>query len=394
MTAARIVVYGGYGVFGRRVVEDLLTHTEAEITIAGRHPRRVERGTGTERTRSESPFPRVTAVYSDLRDLESVVRTIRGAKAVILAAGPFQGLPLTVLEGAMKEGAPYLDLSDSREYVRRVYKCEYEIVRAGISAFTGLSTLPGISSVLVEKMRVHFDTLQAIRMFMSPGNRNPRGIATIQSIMTYVGRPISIVRNGNPEFVAGWSGAERVEFPAPVGERTTYFCDVPDYDLFPKFFGARTVEFRAGLELPVLNRGLEWLGRIRPAAPFVGERWFVRLMVLASQMLAGFGTPHGGLLVTVEGTRAGKGDRPRQKSSGLEGSPLADSEPVPFSVSAAVITERDGPQVPAAPAGIVAARLLRGVVSPPGIVPVHRWIHPDEFLAELRSRGISVLPVQ
>jgi hypothetical protein len=109
----RVVVYGGNGFFGRIIVDDLLRRTPARIEIASRTAHRIE-------------FPgfedRVRFVESDLRDPVSVRRTIARADLLIVAAGPFQGMPLTALEACMAEQVPYVDVADDRDFVRRAYE--------------------------------------------------------------------------------------------------------------------------------------------------------------------------------------------------------------------------------------------------------------------------------
>lgn len=139
-TLRRVVVYGGNGFFGRIIVDELLRRTAARIEIASRSARSVE-------------FPgyehRVRFVESDLYDQDSVLPTVAGAELVILAAGPFQGMPLTVLQACMVEHVPYIDVADDRDFVCRAYALvESQDARLGMFALIGCSAVPGLTSLL------------------------------------------------------------------------------------------------------------------------------------------------------------------------------------------------------------------------------------------------------
>src|SRR5205807_9471414 len=69
---------------------------------------------------------------------------------------------------------------------------------------------------------------------------------------------------GRQKPVEGWTGREKVYFPEPLGERWVYsIVDVPDYFLQPRYFGAKTVEFKTGSELDGLNRCLPGLRQVK-----------------------------------------------------------------------------------------------------------------------------------
>jgi len=136
----------------------------------------------------------------------------------------------------------------------------------------------------------------------------------------------------------------------PFGSRRVGVCDIPDLELFPaRYPQVRTVLFRAGLELPLLQWAtwsmavLVRLGVIRrlashaPALRRLSER-FMR-----------FGSDVGGMAVELRG-------------NDLEGRPLHRR----WWLDAAA---GDGPQVPVTPAIVLARRLAEGLVDAKGAMP-------------------------
>ena len=116
-----------------------------------------------------------------------------------------------------------------------------------------MSSTPAITSALIASVASDFAQIEEIHIVLSPGNQNPRGAATIAAVLSYLGRTIRIWKDGRWVERPGWGDAQRLQLPAPVGRRRVHNCEVPDLELFPTLFGARTVRFSAGLELNVLN---------------------------------------------------------------------------------------------------------------------------------------------
>ncbi len=94
----RVLVVGGAGVFGQRLVEGLRRTTDAEIVIAGRS--------------HGAKLDRCTVNAADIAALNPDI--------VIDAAGPFQNYSLRLVDAALAAGAHYLDLADARDFVARI----------------------------------------------------------------------------------------------------------------------------------------------------------------------------------------------------------------------------------------------------------------------------------
>lgn len=104
------------------------------------------------------------------------------------------------------------------------------------------------------------------------------GLSVVRAILSQVGKPIHLWRGGEWTTAPGWSALKRIDLQVrgvrPIERRWCSFIGAPDLTLFPQRYGARSVLFRAGLELPVLHLGLwllSWaprLGLIRSLEPF------------------------------------------------------------------------------------------------------------------------------
>src|SRR6476660_4977374 len=322
----RAVVIGGSGNFGARILRAL----EGDPAIEGLP---ASRNAGT-RLDIDSPG------FADaLRKLSPGL--------VIHCAGPFQGQDYRVVAAALAAGAHYLDLADGRDFVARFGQHNDAAARAaGRIALSGVSTLPALSSAVIDSLCGRFRALEEIYIAIAPGQRGPRGRATLAAVLAYAGKPFKWLNQGLWSDAWGWQELRRVRIDG-IGTRWAAACDVPDLALLPERYpGVRTVQFRAALELGVQHFALWSLGALRRAGvPLPVERWAGPLDTMASWLDA-FGSERGGMLVTVTGTKA-DGSRARARWQ-------------------VVAEDNHGPEIPCMPAIRIARKLARGKLAEGG----------------------------
>lgn len=352
-----IVVIGGYGVFGSRIVADLVDQTDHRIAVAGRNY-------ATAQALCEQLGDKTYPVHVDLSDQATVRGALADASVVVLAAGPFQELPNTVLDVAVELGIHYIDLTDSRAFLARVHAQKDRIEAANITVLSGLSSFSGISGPLAYMGKLALGGCDTVHISLSPGNRNPKGVGTIKSILSYVGTPLNVWKNGQYAQEQGWSDPESVDFPSPIGRRIVYWADGPDYDILPTQLDCRYVIFKAGLELSLLNHGISALAWVRKQTRLSFEN-YASVLIRLSDLLGWTGTPFGGIQVKV--TYQGK------------------------AWGCAIVAEENGPRVAALPSAIAAAQLMDNMLLRRGLIPLTGWIDAGQLIDELRSRGLTVV---
>jgi hypothetical protein len=280
----------------------------------------------------------------DLREPDSLDQAIDGSFLVIHTAGPYQGTDYRVAERCIRGNTHYIDIADGRDFVCGITSLNEAARARGLMVAAGASTVPAVSFSMIQQLYPQFRRIDEIKIALSPGNRNPRGAATVAAILSYVGRPIRVWHGERWQTRTGWKSAERLRFPDPVGNRRVYDCDGPDLELFPQMFSAESVVFRAGLELRVLNWLLSRFSLLRARDLLPNLPRYARSLVVGSKLLLPFGSKSGALGVWLRGT-------------GQSGQPL--------DLQLALVTDFDGPAIPTAPAVLLARKLVeRG---PPAI---------------------------
>jgi hypothetical protein len=332
-----ILIVGGYGTFGSRAAERLALSCSAGLIIAGRDLRKAE---ACAAALARSTGATITAAAIDAAAPDHA--TIRAlAPAVVLnASGPFQAQDYTLARAAIAAGAHYVDLADARAFVTGITALDDDARRADVLVVSGASSVPALSSAVVDAYLPRFSRLDAIDIGISPANRFDPGLATTRSILGAIGRPHAARIDGRAAAVYGWQGLRRHRAPG-IGARWLACCDVPDLALFPaRYPTARTIMFRAGLEVPLLHFGLwglSWI--VRAGLLHRPDRLAAPLLAL-KRRLHWLGSDTGLMYVAMTGAD------PQGATLGL--------------VWRCIARRNHGPSIPQAPATVLAARLAAG----------------------------------
>ena len=370
MTDFSVIVLGGYGLFGSRIARRLAREQGWRVIVAGRDgaaaARLCDELRQSPRCAAEVRPLACDAHAPGLRDCLLGEHT----QLVINTCGPFQGQDYTVARAALAAGAHYVDLADGREYVAAFDALDAEARACARLAVCGASTVPGLSAAVVDRYRAEFARLESIDIGISPGNRTPRGLATIAAILGYVGRPVPWRQDGRRRDITGWQALHRRRYPPPVGARWLAACDVPDLDLFPQRYPQlRALRFRAGLELKRLHFGLWLLSWMVRAGLVRGLDRHARLLKSMSEWFADSGSDTGAMHVDMQGVDAG-GNALRL-------------------VWHLVASRGDGPEIPATAAVLLARKLAQGRLTVSGAMPCVGLFTLEEFVEALDDHAVD-----
>lgn len=365
----RILLIGAYGQFGRRIASELAREAGVDLVLAGRNLRaaselaaRLVADRAPARVRPARLDVEAAAVAAQLQSLSPHL--------VIHTAGPFQQRDYRVAQAALACGAHYIDLADGRDYVMGIAQLDAAARAKGRRVISGASSVPGLSAAVVEAHRDDFAELHAVESAIVPGNRTPRGLATTQAILGYVGRPFPALVHGRWRRVHGWQSLRRIRVPG-LAPRWVARCDVPDLAVLPaRYPRLRHCDFRAGLELRRMHWGL-WLASWAVRAGLMPglERW-ARPLLRASEWWMRSGSDIGVMTVDMRGTdHRGAARHVRWRIVAADGS---------------------GPQIPATAAVVLARKLVRGELPGAGAGPCVDLFTLDEFVQALAAFPISV----
>jgi saccharopine dehydrogenase-like NADP-dependent oxidoreductase len=253
VTALKTLVLGGYGNFGTRICRGLAgdptSHHNIALLVAGRDAGRAQALAATLHHGAQG-----VALDHQAPGLADRLRAL-GVGLVIHTAGPFQAQAYGVAQAAAEAGAHYIDLADGRRFV-----CDFPAAMhahfeaAQRTAITGASTVPALSSAVVDHRCAGWQHIDSVDTCIAPAQRAPRGQATLAAVLSYCGLPIDVWQAGRWQPQRGWAQPTRVHFHR-LRPRWGAVCDIPDLELFPAHYRARDrVIFRAALEVGLAQR--------------------------------------------------------------------------------------------------------------------------------------------
>jgi saccharopine dehydrogenase-like NADP-dependent oxidoreductase len=361
----RVLVLGGYGNFGGYVCRALGGDATIQLVVAGRdHARARAFAAGL------AAVNPAEAAAVDIDDPEEAIAASR-PDLVIHTVGPFQGQDYRVAEAAIACGAHYCDLADAREFVTRVGVLDAKAKDAGVAVIAGASSVPCLTAAYLDAAASEFAVIDCVDYGIAAAQQTNRGLGTASAILSYVGRPFTMLRDGRMARVFGWQGLHSEVYPE-LGRRWFGYCDIPDNALFPERYPTlKTMRFCAGHEITVLHFAtwlLSWMVRLRLLPRL--DRWS-RLLLRASFLFDPLGSGRSGFHMYIEGT-APNGERLLRRHW-------------------IIARQAHGPNIPCFPVILIARRLAAGEMIEPGARPCLDLISLGEFLAAMEGLDVSVL---
>lgn len=367
----KVLIVGGYGTFGGRIVELLENQPRLTLIIAGRSLAKANAYCGS---RHGAEARLVPAQFDRDGDLAAQLASLR-PDTMVDASGPFQAYGegrYRVIEACIAQGVNYLDLADGSDFVAGVSAFDAAARETGLFVLSGVSSFPVLTAAAVRRLSLDMARVETIRGGIAPSPFARVGENVIRAIAGYAGQPVQLARDGEPS--QGHPFTEQMRYTiAPPGRlplRSTLFSlvDVPDLralaDLWPQ---AQTIWMGAGPVPEVLHRaliGLAWLvraGLVRSLLPLAS------LMHRASNRLR-WGEHRGGMFVAVEG---------------------ADRSRTPVRRSCHLLAEgNDGPLIPSMAVEALVRKALDGHMPAPGARAAVRDLELEDYEALFTNRTI------
>ena len=192
----RLLIIGGYGFFGARLVRLLARDARLTLIIAGRSLHKAEACANA----CEGPAECIPAAIDRDGDLDAAINRHK-PDYVIDASGPWQDYgndAYRVAEAAISASAGYLDLADSSGFVAGIDSLNAAALEAGVPVISGLSTCPALSSAVVDRLKVDFESVDGIAGGIAPSPFAGMGLSVIEAIASYAGKPVHHFRHGAP----------------------------------------------------------------------------------------------------------------------------------------------------------------------------------------------------
>lgn len=227
----RLLIVGGYGSFGGRIVELLEDETRLTLIVAGRSSQRARDFCAARKSAKAELVP---ATFDRHGNLAMQLAQLRPA-IIVDASGPFQAYGVgryRLIEAAIAQGAHYLDLADSADFVMGVAAFDAPAKAAGLYVLSGVSSFPALSAAALRCLACGMTRIASIRGGLAPSPYAPLGLNVMRATASYAGQPIALGRDGG--VATGHPYTEHMRFTIappgslPLDSRLFSLVEVPD----------------------------------------------------------------------------------------------------------------------------------------------------------------------
>jgi saccharopine dehydrogenase-like NADP-dependent oxidoreductase len=342
----RVLIVGGRGRIGNSVARDLITHTDAEVTITGRDPN------GSLPPELSPDRSRYLAL--DLADSAALRQAVSFSNLVVHCAGPFHYRDAGVLKTCIEAGVNYTDVSDSRSFTR--------IINTGI--------FPGVSNSMVRRDVEQLDTAEQIHLSYVVGGSGGAGVTVMRTTFLGLQTPFDVLVDGKLQQIKPYTDRETIEFPAPYGKTGVYWFDMPEAITLPETFPVKTVITKFGTS-PDLYNHLTWF-----VAKYWPDSWLKNNSVIEFLSYVSYG------MTAVSNNFSGVGVAVRSQVSGFKNGQPAKVRSTAVHPNAAAATGIG--------TGSIAQLMLEGKLTKPGVWSVEQAVSTELFEGAMQSRNLNI----
>ena len=357
MANKKVLVIGGYGRIGNSVAQDIVNHTEAQVTITSRKVQT-----------KQKPFD---SMVLDLDNRPQLEKAIADRDLVVHCAGPFHHRDGRVLETCIAAGVDYIDVSDHRSFYQRVIKQQDRAIFSGITAILNTGIFPGISNSMVKQGIEQFDRANKIHLSYVVAGSGGAGLTVMRTTFLGLKNKFSAWIDGKWQDILPYTEREVIEFPAPYGKTGVYWFDVPETYTFADSFPVDTVITKFG-SIPDWYNHLTWItAHIFPEAWVTtpkGIEFFSQVSYAMTKVTDRFSGIGVAMRAEITGEIAGKPD-----------------------TYCSTMVHYDTAIAAGAGTGAIAQLILAGRLHQPGIYPVEQVLSTELFVEVMNSRQIEIV---
>jgi hypothetical protein len=364
----RVLIIGGYGNFGSYIARRLASSDDIRLLIGGRSIAKAQALIASIGPVHEAEAHAIN-IDGDLT--EALART--APDIVIHTSGPFQTQDHRVARACIVQSCHYLDLADARDFVATIGRLDGDARARGALVVSGASSVPCLTAAVIDRYLPCFARLDAVDYGISAAQHTNRGLATTSAVLSYIGKPMTMLRNRQMKKVFGWGNTHAEHYPYPeLGWRLFGNCDIPDLTLFPaRYPTLRSMRFAAGHELKLLHLGTWALGGLVRLGIIRSLDRHAPLLLRLAFLLDRFGSGRSGLHMVLSGL--GHNGRAKERRFYL------------------IARSGHGPYIPCIPAILLARQLAKGSLKMRGATPCLDLIDLDTYLGALKGLDIDVI---
>jgi Domain of unknown function (DUF4166)/Saccharopine dehydrogenase NADP binding domain len=337
----RVLIVGGYGTFGGRLVRLLADDTRLTVLVAGRSPEKAQAFCADIAAQAKL----VPTAFDRTRDARKQIAMLK-PDILVDASGPFQiygDNPYALVEASLAQRVHYVDLADAPDFVDGIARYDAQARDANIVMLSGVSTTPVLTTAVIRRLSQGLEP-RSVTAGIAPSPFSDIGLGVVQGIASYAGNRLRVRRGGDDSYATALVDS-RVFTIAPPGEiplpRIRFsLVDTPDRIFLTRLWPTLTSAWLGAGPRPALwHCALSTLAFLHRWRLFPALTRFAGLFHAVVTRLR-WGEHRGGMFVEVDGALAN--GKPVSRSWHM----IADGD--------------DGPFIPSMPAYAIVGKFLSG----------------------------------
>ena len=248
---AIVAILGAGGTIGPAIVRDLAESEEVDalraLDLDGR------------RAAAVAVHPKTTSASVDATDPPSLAAALEGADVLVNAAS--YRINLAAMDGALAAGCHYVDLGGLYHVTTQQLERDADFAAADRLAVLGAGAGPGKTNAMAMLGAREVHGVEEVRCASAGLDEDPPAGASfpyaLATLLDEVTIPPMVVRDGEAVEVEPLADGGEIEFPPPIGRRTSIRTLHSEVLTLPESLGARAADFRLSLGPGVLDKLLE-----------------------------------------------------------------------------------------------------------------------------------------
>lgn len=367
----KILILGGYGVFGGRLAQLLDDIADLEMIIAGRNY-----NNAVQFCNKLSGKSTVNPLKLDRNDIKAALREEK-PDLLIDASGPFQDYSdgsggYDTIISCIDCGVNYLDFADAADFVFGASQFDASAKVKGVFVLSGVSSFPVLTAAVLREISKSMDIV-SVSGGIAPSPYAGIGLNVMRAVVGYAGAPVKLLRKGMQGYGTGLAESMRytIAVPGYLPLKNIHFSlvDVPDLQVIPpEHSGLQDIWMGAGPVPELLHKILNLLAKTRAFLKLPSFAPLSPLFYTVLNLLK-FGEHRGGMFVHVQGERD-------SKNVEMSWHLLAEGD--------------DGPYIPSMAIEAIIRKILNGDVPEIGARPATRALELSDYKSLFANRNIHM----
>lgn len=214
----RIMILGGYGGVGKVLSQNLLKHTDSDITISGHNVDKAENFAKT--LRNDYPNRQILSIYADATQKENLINAFKNVDLVIVTTTTPDYMD-TIAEAAIESETDMIDILVRGDVVDKLEKYREKIIANKRIFITQAGFHPGLPAPIIKYACDKFDIYKSANIVMVMNSLFEKPESTYEIIHEVGEGNAKILKDGEWR-KANYKDALKIQFSDKFGIRQCF----------------------------------------------------------------------------------------------------------------------------------------------------------------------------